>query len=223
MAATHFPGMRLLEGTSRALRIVLWISIAVSVAAVLRRLVALFHPAAQGPPGLFELDAAFLNHRALTLAHILPSLLFVLAVASALSGDERLEALGQKLLYPLGTVVGVTAYLMSAHVVGGAVELAAVLLFNTLFLLSLGRSYFYSKQHEAGAQKRWLLRAVLVLFGIATTRPVMGLFFATSRFTHLRPQQFFGYAFWIGFSINALLAEIWVRRRPAGDSQVDSN
>jgi hypothetical protein len=31
----------------------------------------------------------------------------------------------------------------------------------------------------------------------------MGVFFATSFLTHLKPQQFFGIAFWIGFSASA--------------------
>ena len=30
-------------------------------------------------------------------------------------------------------------------------------------------------------------------------QPAMGIFFATSRITHLGPHQFFGIAFWIGF------------------------
>jgi len=56
-----------------------------------------------------------------------------------------------------------------------------------------------------------MIRAVAVLLGIATTRPVMGVFFATERLSHLRPEDFFGIAFWIGFSINALIIEIWLR------------
>jgi zinc transporter ZupT len=44
-----------------------------------------------------------------------------------------------------------------------------------------------------------------VLLGIAVTRPVMGVFFATSRLTGLQPQQFLGVAFWIGFSISTLI------------------
>ena len=58
---------------------------------------------------------------------------------------------------------------------------------------------------------RWMLRAVGILLGIATTRPVMGVFFATSRLTHLEPKQFFGIAFWIGFSINTIAIELWLR------------
>ncbi|MGA8311144.1 MAG: hypothetical protein WB755_14015 [Terriglobales bacterium] len=58
-----------------------------------------------------------------------------------------------------------------------------------------------------------MIRAIVILLGIATTRPVMGIFFATSRLTHLQPSQFFGIAFWIGFSINTLLVEVWLRSR----------
>ena len=38
----------------------------------------------------------------------------------------------------------------------------------------------------------------------------MGVFFATSARTHLGPHQFFGIAFWIGFSINAVVIELLV-------------
>jgi len=60
---------------------------------------------------------------------------------------------------------------------------------------------------------RWMLRSVAILLGIATTRPVMGVFFATSRLIHLEPGQFFGVAFWIGFSINTIAIELWLRSR----------
>jgi hypothetical protein len=41
----------------------------------------------------------------------------------------------------------------------------------------------------------------------------MGIFFATMRLTHLQPQQFFGLAFWIGFSINTIAVQLWRRSR----------
>jgi hypothetical protein len=56
-----------------------------------------------------------------------------------------------------------------------------------------------------------MTRAIAILLGIATTRPVMGIFFATSALTHLQPKDFFGVAFWIGFSINTLVVEVWLR------------
>ncbi len=58
-----------------------------------------------------------------------------------------------------------------------------------------------------------MTRAVGILLGIATTRPVMGVFFATSPITHLTPNQFFGIAFWAGFSINAAVIELWLHSK----------
>ena len=75
------------------------------------------------------------------------------------------------------------------------------------------------RRGEAAAKKRWMLRAVAILLGIGSTRPVMGVFFATSRLTHLGA-GFFGVAFWIGFSINTVAIELWLRSR--GYRAVDS-
>jgi hypothetical protein len=107
---------------------------------------------------------------------------------------------------------------MSKYSIGGWVERSAVLLFNSLFLFSLFRAWYLRR--EPVSSLRWLTRAIGILLGIATTRPVMGIFFATARATHLSPQQFFGIAFWIGFSINTLIVELWLRSR-GGESQVE--
>jgi hypothetical protein len=203
----------------RWLRIVFWSSTAVAVAAVLRRLFALAYPPLSGPPQLVALDADFASHAALTLAHILPALVFVLLAPLVFMRRFADASWVDRVLYPLGVIVGITAYAMSSHPVGGWVERWAVLLFNTLFLFSLARSFLFWRRGEALLKLRWLTRAIGILLGIATTRPVMGAFFATSRLTHLEPRQFFGVAFWIGFSINTVAVELWLRSRQ-GQSQI---
>ena len=74
---------------------------------------------------------------------------------------------------------------------------------------------------EWAAHRVWSLRAIAVLLGIATTRPVMGVFFATQRITHLRPDQFFGIAFWIGFTTTYLAGEWYLRRHPVSVNRLD--
>jgi hypothetical protein len=64
----------------RWLRIGFWACIVISVAVVLRRTVALAHPPQSAPLELAALDAAFASHAALTLAHIIPALAFVVVV-----------------------------------------------------------------------------------------------------------------------------------------------
>jgi len=49
--------------------------------------------------------------------------------------------------------------------------------------------------------------AFAVGLAVATIRPIIALFFAFSR---LSPQVFFGTAFWIGFSLHAIAAEVWI-------------
>lgn len=206
------------QSFSRWLRIGFWACIVISVAVVIRRTVALAHPPQSAPPQLAELDAAFASHAALTLAHILPALAFVLLTPFVYIRRFSRAAWPKRFLFPLGLVIGVTAYAMSRYSVGGWVERSAVLLFNSLFLFSLFRAWQFRR--EPALTLQWITRAIAILLGIATTRPVMGIFFATSRITHLSPNQFFGIAFWIGFSINTLMIELWLRSRQ-GKSQIE--
>jgi hypothetical protein len=202
----------------RWIRIGFWVCTAISVAVVLRRTVALIHPPQSAPPQLAALDATFASHAVLTLVHILPALAFVVLAPFLYIRRFAGATWPKRFLIPLGAVVGISAYAMSNYSVGGWVERSAVLLFNSLFLFSLFRAW--QRRREPVANLRWLTRAIGILLGIATTRPVMGIFFATSRLTHLLPQQFFGIAFWIGFSINTLIVEFWLRSA-GGQSQVE--
>ncbi len=193
------------------LRVGFWICIAIAVAVVIRRLVALAVPTRNGPPQLTGLDDVFASHAALTLAHILPALLFVLLAPVIVLRPDNRPVWIDRVFNSLGAIVGLTAYAMSLYSVGGWTERSAVLLFDTLFLFSLARAWGCRFQSDTMHERRWQLRAIAILLGIATTRPVMGAFFATARLTHLLPQQFFGIAFWIGFSINVLIFELWIR------------
>jgi hypothetical protein len=196
------------------LKIGFWFCMVIAVAVVIRRVVALSTPPSpNAPPQLAGLDAYFVAHATLTSVHILCALAFVLLLPMLFWHRTRNSVTLQRAIFPLGLLVGITAYAMSADAVGGWLERAAVLFFNTLFLLTLYRAFRDARVGNRPEQQRWMLRAIAILLGIATTRPVMGVFFATSGLTHLTPAQFFGIAFWIGFSINTLVMELWLRTR----------
>jgi hypothetical protein len=200
------------------LRVGFWVCVAISIGVVIRRCIALARPSESGPPQPAALDAAFASHKFLTLAHILPALAFVVLVAVAYFRQKASERV-DSILIPLGFVVALTAYAMSIFAIGGWIERSAVLFFNSLFLLSL--IFALTRWRESDLRRRWITRAVGILLGIATTRPVMGFFFATSPITGWRPEQFFGIAFWIGFTINTVLVELWLRRlRPQAEAQI---
>lgn len=212
--ASDNPGQNIVLVFPLWLRVGFWVCVVIAVAAVIRRVFALLYPPHSAPPQLAGLDRLFASHAALTLAHILPAFAFVLVAPFFVFRKSSETGWPEHVLFPLGLVVGVTAYAMSTYSVGGWVERSAVLVFNTLFLLALLRAYLYMKRGELLLKRAWLTRAIATLLGIAVTRPVMGIFFATRPLTHLQPSQFFGIAFWIGFSTSTLVGEFWLRRSP---------
>ena len=193
------------------LRIGFWICILIGAAAVIRRIFALADPAQNAPPQMAGLDDVFASHSALTLAHIIPAILFVLIAPFAVFSRFARLVWPERILFPLGAIVGFTAYAMTAYSIGGWTERVAIYLFDTLFLFCLSRAFAHRQRGEPELKRRWLLRSIAILLGIATARPVMGIFFATSRLTHLQPSQFFGIAMWVGFSVNLLVFELWIR------------
>ena len=189
-----------------------WICVIIALAVVFRRLNELIHPSDSRPRPMAALDATFSANATLTMMHIIPAAIFVMLAACILlrrSGSDWLE----RLFFPFGAITGATAYAMSPYAIGGWVERSAVLIFATWFMLSLGRAYWWRLRGEGARKREWMTRAVGILLGVATTRPVMGVFFATSGRTHLGPAQFFGIAFWIGFSINAVVIELWLHSK----------
>lgn len=198
------------------MRVGFWACMLIAVVVVVRRAVALWNgPDTRLPQQMAALDAFFGSHAGLTWTHILCALAFVALFPFLFWQRTANSKLLQRGFFALGFVTGITAYAMSANPVGGWIELSAVLFFDSLFLVCLIVAIGLLRRDEARRAQRWVLRAVAIVLGIATTRPVMGVFFATSRATHWTPHQFFGVAFWIGFSINTIAMELWLRRRGA--------
>ncbi len=212
-------------GYEQVLRFPLWVKIGfwtcivISVAVVVRRAVALIvGPSKSAPPQLAQLDAYFSSHAALTWIHILCALAFVSLLPFIFwQRTQNLKWLERTFLI-LGLIVGCSAYAMSVHAVGGWLERTAVLVFDTLFLISLAQAIVAGQRADERQKQRWMIRTIAVLLGIATTRPVMGFFFATSAMTHLTPREFFGIAFWVGFSLNTVAMELWLRKSSVAEA-----
>ena len=191
----------------------------IAAAAAVRRIVVLVvPPAVQRAPELAVLDATFSSRKVLTLFHIVPALLFVVLLPAWFSRSVRKRAHAHRTityaLFFLGTIIGATAIPLGMHPTGGLNEAAAAILYDALFLFSLIRAWVLFRSGEWALHRTWMMRAIAVLLGIATTRPVMGVFFATESVTHLEPQQFFGTAFWIGFTATYIAGEAYLRSHP---------
>lgn len=209
---------------SVGLRIGFWVCIFIGVAMVARRIFALQRVpgSSNAPPAMARLDAWFQTHASLTYIHILTAFVFLCVLPLIFWARTRRSTFIRRTHYCLGAAVTLTAYAMSTYSVGGWVERSAVLLFNTLFAVELGMSLRSWRAARIAEERLWTLRSTATVLGIATSRPVMGIFFATSRATLWTPPQFFGPAIWIGFSINVIAMEIWLRQHAAskeGSSQ----
>src|SRR5215813_14769384 len=197
-----------------------WIALvilcAIGAAPAARRIVVL---ASEPPAGALEVagpDAHFAAKMGMTLLHIVPSLLFVLLVPlqfvqSLRLRHSRFHRWTGRLVMGLGIVIGTSALLLSASPVGGIIEATAAMLFGCLFLFSLGNAWWHIRNRRVELHREWVTRMVAIALGVATTRPIMDVFFATSRLTGLTPEQFFGPAMWLGFTSTYLAGEAWIR------------
>jgi len=188
----------------------------IGVAAVTRRTLVLLWPGTfsggKSNPAV-ALDAGFARHVTLTLIHILPGALFlVLAPLQFVPGIRakhlRLHRWMGRVLLISGLIIGTSALVMSYTMnIGGTNETAATTLYGILFLICLIQAYRYIRRKEVARHREWMIRAYGIGLGVATTRPIVGMFFA---FRRLAPHEFFGIAFWLGFTITAVAAEGWV-------------
>jgi len=189
--------------------------VVIGIAAVTRRTLVLFRPGLAGGSAspAAALDAGFARHMMLTLIHILPGGLFlVLApfqfVPSIRQKHLQLHRWMGRVLVVCGLIVGVSALVMSYTMnIGGPNETAATTLFGIVFLFCLIKAYRHIRRKEVARHREWMIRAFGASLGVATTRPIVGMFFA---FRRLTPHEFFGIAFWLGFTITFLAAEAWV-------------
>ena len=199
-----------------------WIGTAVlsmiGVVAVVRRALHLFGPARVVPvaPELAALDVGFAMHPWLTLVHIMPGLLFVILgplqfVRAIRSRWPRVHRWMGRVLVGLGMIIGATALVMSPQMaIGGINETAATMLFAVIFLFALVKGLLAIRAGKVAEHREWMIRAFAVGMAVAAVRPIVGVFFATRKLTHLSPQEFFGTAFWLGFTIQLVLAEVWI-------------
>jgi hypothetical protein len=109
-------------------------------------------------------------------------------------------------------VIGVSALVMSFAMpaIGGVNQAVATTLFGAFFLIALGKAVWHIRRKEVALHRDWMIRAFAVGLAVATIRPIIGIFFATSRITGLTPHEFFGTAFWIGFTVQLMVAEAWI-------------
>ena len=221
---SHIVPMKPRATTVRILWIATLLLVLIGVAAVIRRTLLLLAPA-PATPGLSQtaaLDAGFARHPVLTMVHIIPGLLFMLLgplqfVRRLRSRRPGLHRWTGRVVIASGLIIGTSALVMSAQMaIGGVNEAAATTLFAIFFLFALVKAFLSIRRGKVAQHREWMIRAFAIGLAVATVRPIVGAFFATRSITHLTPHDFFGTAFWLGFTINLIVAEIWINHTRPG-------
>jgi hypothetical protein len=175
------------------------------------------------------LDDLFAHYPVLTLLHIVPGLLFMLLGPLQFSANIRARHLrwhrwSGRVFVGCGFVIGISALVMSFGMpaIGGVNQAAATTLFGTYFLLALARAFWMIRRREVALHREWMIRAFSIGLAVATIRPIVGVFFATSRWSGLTPREFFGIAFWISFVLHLIAAEAWIRATQSPRQQLEA-
>src|SRR5215475_3839492 len=193
----------------------------VGVLVATRRAVVLVNPGAinanKNPAA--RLDEHFAKEKALTLLHVIPGMIFM--ILGPLQFVRRLREKHPaahrwtgRIFLTASAVTGVTGLTMALRgTVGGWDEKSAILLFGAFFLFALGKALWHVLHREFAEHREWMIRGYAVGLAVATIRPIMGGFFAAAVMSGHTPQpeRFFGTAFWIGFTLQTIAAEVWVR------------
>ena len=184
----------------------------IGLAAASRRFMILLAPPVGNPSfaAAAALDAGFAAHRLLTLVHVLPAFFFYgtysFSVRRGYSRTARRRAslVGASAARARGRHRGVRAHHEFHHEHRRRKRNSRHYSLRSFALVFLGLGYLNIRRHRVDLHRQWMIRAFGVALGVATTRPIIGAFFAARR---LSPHEFFGAAFWLGFTTTLLAAE----------------
>jgi uncharacterized membrane protein len=187
----------------------------IGIGAAIHRAAVLVLPRLQAPSGnpAHGLDKSFGSHPVLMFVHIIPGILFMVLgplqfAASFRRRQPRFHRWSGRAFLLIGFIIGTSALAMSfTSSIGGANERAATMYFAAFFLIALGKAYVHIRRRRFALHREWMVRAFAIGLAIATIRPIVGAFFAARS---LSPHEFFGIAFWLGFTTHLIAAEIWI-------------
>ena len=207
---------RLVQSLWAAVIFLAFIGITVAV----RRTIVLLRPgalSARNNPAAV-LDKSFADRRTLTLAHIVPGMLFMVLgplqfVRGLRSKYPQVHRWCGRIFLTASAVVGFSGLSLAfGKTIGGVDEKAAIVLFGSFFLIALARALWYALRREFAQHREWMIRGYAIGLAVAAIRPIMVTFFAVAALRGHRPDphEFFGTAFWIGFTVQMIAAEIWI-------------
>ena len=177
----------------------------------------------QSPPAADVFDVRYVQHMLVAFVHIVPGLLFLsLAplqfIPRIRKRHIRFHRVLGRVLVSCALISGVFALVVGFRlpVFGGIATQSAVAFFGAIFLFSLVKSLWHIRRKEVRLHREWMIRAFALAMGVATIRVFLVLFMELGSFSM---EEAFGTTFWLGFSVNLLVAEVWINRTRGGRSK----
>jgi hypothetical protein len=92
-------------------------------------------------------------------------------------------------------------------------------------LIALAKALWHALHRQFAKHREWMIRGYAIGSAVATIRPIIGTFFvaAVIRGHAPHPSEFFGAAFWLGFTVQTIAAELWINHtRPHATASLKS-
>jgi uncharacterized membrane protein len=164
-----------------------------------------------------EFDHRYVEQPWLAYLHIVPGAVYLLLAPLQLA--YRIRSRHYTFHRRLGRVLATAAMISGVFALifgslfsfGGLSEASAAVVFGLWFLSCLVLAVRAIRRDDIVHHRRWMIRAFAIGIGIGTTRIWLALFQVTGL---LDFASSFGPAFWISFSLHALIAELWLRAFP---------
>lgn len=167
------------------------------------------HPASTDP-----FDERYNRFPYLSLLHVVPGLAFFLVGPFQFVGWIRERHISVhrwmgRTYVVLGTVAAITSILMAHRfpAFGGVGTATATYLFGSLFLVCLALALRHVLRGDIVHHREWMIRGFAIALGVSSIRLAV-LFFAI--FSDLTFMEIFPTSFWLGFTVNLMVAEIWI-------------
>jgi len=197
------------------LKVAMFLLVAIGTVMVIRSLLVLigFMPT-NNRPGFNSFDQGFSKQTFITALHILPGALFMILGPLQFMPRIRVRHTqfhrwSGRIFIIAAYVIGLTSFVLSfiKQPIGGMNEAVASVFFSIFFLACVSLSLYYILRKQVPLHREWIIRTFSVGLAISTVRLITALVFA---FFKVLPENFLGTAFWMGFSLHAIVAEIWI-------------
>ena len=195
--------------------------VAIGIVMVIRRLMVLTGiTATNNKPGFSSFDQGFGKHLFITILHIVSGALFMILGPLQFMPQIRLRyirfhRLSGRVFIMAAYTIGTTSIILSfiKQPIGGINEAVASVFFSIFLLVCVSLSLRSILRKKVLLHREWILRTFSLGLAIATIRLITVFAFI---FFHVLPQNFLGTAFWMGFTLHALVAEVWINytRKP---------